>query len=159
MSDQSQILLQTKLHRPRLPRNLVVRTRLLEVLNNAIDRQLTLVCAPAGFGKTTLVCTWLEHLDTDKSVVATAKPTAWLSLDENDSDLNLFLRYFIAALRTIFKEACEETLALLQARQQPPEAVLYTTLSNELAELPGEAILVLDDYHTLRGTGGAQSAY
>ena len=78
-------------------------------------------------------------------------PSAWLSLDENDSDLNLFLRYFIAALRTIFNEACEETLALLQARQQPPEAVLYTTFSNELEELPGEFILVLDDYHTIHG--------
>jgi LuxR family maltose regulon positive regulatory protein len=77
-------------------------------------------------------------------------PAAWLSLDEKDSDLNLFLRYFIAALRTIFKEACEKTLVLLQAWQQPPVAVLYATLSNELAELPREAILVLDDYHTIR---------
>jgi len=152
MSDLSQILLQTKLHRSRLPQNLVVRTRLLEVLNDAFDHQLTLVCAPAGFGKTTLVCTWLEQMDTDKTVGAAAKPAAWLSLDENDSELNLFLRYFIAALRTIFKEACEETLALLQAQQQPPDAVLYATLSNELAELPREAILVLDDYHTIRGT-------
>ena len=85
-------------------------------------------------------------------------PSAWLSLDENDSDLNLFLRYFIAALRTIFNGACEETLALLQARQQPPQAVLYTTFSNELEKLPGECILVLDDYHTIHGDGGAQSA-
>ena len=78
-------------------------------------------------------------------------PAAWLSLDENDSDLNLFLGYFIAALRTIFKEACAETLALLQAQQQPPQAVLYATFSNELEKLPGECILVLDDYHTLHG--------
>ena len=98
MSDQSQILLQTKLHWSRLPQNLVIRTRLLEVLKHAFDHQLTQVCAPAGFGKTTLVCTWLERMDTDKSVAAAAKHTAWLSLDENDSDLKLFLRYFIAAL-------------------------------------------------------------
>ena len=152
MTDQNQILLHTKLHRPRLPHNLVVRPRLLEVLNHTIDQQITLVCAPAGFGKTTLVSTWLELMDIDKSAAAASVPSAWLSLDENDSDLNLFLHYFIAALRTIFKEACQETLALLQARQQPPDAVLYATLSNELAELPGEAILVLDDYHTVRGT-------
>jgi ATP/maltotriose-dependent transcriptional regulator MalT len=76
-------------------------------------------------------------------------PAAWLSQDENDSHLNLFLRYFIAALRTIFNEACEETLTLLQARQQPPAAILYATLSNELDGLPGEAILVLDDYPLL----------
>ena len=151
MSDQSQILLQTKLHRPRLPRDLIVRTRILETLNQGINLPLTLVCAPAGFGKTTLVCTWLEHMNTDKSVTAAVKHAAWLSLDENDSDFNIFLRYFITALRTIFDDACEETLDLLQARREPPLQFLYTTFSNELAELPGEVILVLDDYHTLRG--------
>ena len=66
MPDQNQILLQTKLHRPRLPHNLVERTRLLEVLNHDIDHQLTLVCAPAGFGKTTLVSTWLERMAADQ---------------------------------------------------------------------------------------------
>ena len=115
MTDQNQILLNTKLHRPYLPHNLVVRPRLLEVLNHATDQQLTLVCAPAGFGKTTLVCTWLEHMDIDKPVAAASLPAAWLSLDEDDSNLNLFLHYFIAALRIIFKETCQETLALLQA--------------------------------------------
>jgi LuxR family maltose regulon positive regulatory protein len=151
MPDQNQILLQTKLHRPRLPRNLVVRTRLVDWLNHDIDRQLILVCAPAGFGKTTLITSWLERMAAGRDEEASSLPSAWLSLDENDSDLNLFLRYFIAALRTIFKEACEETLALLQARQQPPLEVLHTTLSNELEKLPGEAILVLDDYYTIRG--------
>lgn len=151
MPDQDQILLQTKLHRPRLPHNLVVLTRLLEVLNHVISHQLTLVCAPAGFGKTTLVGSWLERMAADEGEQAAGLPSAWLSLDENDSDLNLFLQYFIGAMRTIFDGACEETLALLQARGQPPQAVLTTTLSNELAALPGEAILVLDDYHTLHG--------
>jgi LuxR family transcriptional regulator, maltose regulon positive regulatory protein len=150
MTDQDQTLLQTKLHRPRLPHNLIVRSRLVEWLNRGIDHPLTLVCAPAGFGKTTLVGTWLEKMSAGEGGKAIL-PSAWLSLDENDSDLNLFLRYFIAALRTIFKEACAKTLVLLQATRQPPLAVLYTTLSNELAELPGEALLVLDDYHTIRG--------
>ncbi len=125
--------------------------RLLEALNHAIDHPLTLVCAPAGFGKTTLVCTWLERMATDPSASVASLPAAWLSLDEKDSDLNLFLRYFIAALRTIFKETCPETLALLQAQQQPPDTVLYATFINELEKLPGEAILVLDDYHTIQG--------
>ena len=151
MTDQSQILLQTKLHRPRLPKDLVTRWRLVERLNQDIDHQLILVCAPAGFGKTTLVGNWLEQMAVGQGEEAISSPSAWLSLDENDSDLNLFIRYFIAALRTIFSEACEETLALLQARQQPPQAVLYATFSNELEKLPGEFILVLDDYHTLHG--------
>jgi len=151
MIDQDPLLLQTKLHRPRLPHTLVARTRLFKVLNHAIEHPLTLVCAPAGFGKTTLVSTWLERIAADQPVSTAPLPAAWLSLDENDSDLNLFLRYFIAALRTIIKDACEKTLALLQAWQQPPIPALYAMLSNELAELPGEALLVLDDYHTIRG--------
>ncbi len=126
-------------------------SRLVDWLNHDIDHQLILVCAPAGFGKTTLVGTWLERMAAGQGEKATCLPSAWLSLDENDSDLNLFLRYFIAALRTIFDTACEETLALLQARQQIPQAILCTTFSNELEKLPGECILVLDDYHALHG--------
>ena len=109
-----------------------------------------LVCAPAGFGKTTLVCSWLEQMGARQGRKTTSLPFAWLSLDENDSDLRLFLRYFIAAIRTIFSEACSETLALLQAGPQLPLSVLFSTLSNDIEELPGEAILVLDDYHTIR---------
>ena len=145
-------LLQTKLHQPRLPNDLVTRSRLVKLLNQDINHQLILVCAPAGFGKTTLVGNWLRHMAASQGEQGACLPSAWLSLDENDSDLILFLRYFIAALRTIFNEACEETLALLQARQQPPLAVLFATLSNELEGLTGEFILVLDDYHTIRGT-------
>ena len=149
MPDPNPILLQTKLHRPRLPHDLVTRWRLVEWLNHDIDHPLTLVCAPAGFGKTTLIGNWLTRMAEGQGETQAYIPSAWLSLDESDSDLNLFLCYFITALRTIFSEACEETLVLLQARQQPPEAVLYATLSNELEKLPGEAILVLDDYHTI----------
>jgi LuxR family transcriptional regulator, maltose regulon positive regulatory protein len=124
-----------------------MRTRLLELLNQGVDRQLTLVCAPAGFGKTTLVGTWLEQMEAGTESVSL--PSAWLSLDENDSDINIFLRYFINALRTIFTDTCPETLALLQAQRQPPQTVLYATFINELDELPGEVLLVLDDYHTI----------
>jgi LuxR family transcriptional regulator, maltose regulon positive regulatory protein len=150
MPEQTHILLHTKLHRPRLQHDLVFRPRLVEWLNHDLDRPLTLVCAPAGFGKTTLVCSWLEGMETGKDRSASL-PSAWLSLDENDSDLNLFLRYLIAAVQTIFEDACEETLALLQARQHPPQNILFATLSNELEELPGEMILVLDDYHAIHG--------
>ena len=150
MPDPDQILLHTKLHRPRLQHDLVFRPRLVEWLNHDLDRPLTLVCAPAGFGKTTLVCSWLDGMENGKGRT-TSLPSAWLSLDENDSDLNLFLRYLIAAVHTIFEDACAETLALLQARQQPPQNILFATLSNELEELPGEMILVLDDYHAIHG--------
>ena len=151
MSDQNQILLQTKLHRPRLSRDLIVRQRLIDLLNRNIGSQLTLICAPAGFGKTTLVATWLDRMESGQNDKSLTLPSTWLSLDENDSDLNLFLRYFIAAVRTIFNNACGATLVLLQSWQQPPPSVVYTTLINELDELPREFILVLDDYHFIRG--------
>jgi LuxR family maltose regulon positive regulatory protein len=120
-------------------------------LDHGIDYPLTLVCAPAGYGKTTLICTWLERMAAGRGEQAVSLPSTWLSLDEDESDLNRFLSYFIAALRTIFSETCDETLMLLQAGQQPPEQVLYTTVCNELSKLPGEVILVLDDYQFIHG--------
>ncbi len=152
MTDQDQTLLRTKLHPPRLSGGLLQRSRLTELIDREIEHPLLLVCAPAGFGKTTLVGSWLEQMAAGQGGKATSRPFAWLSLDGNDSDLRLFLRYFIAAIRTIFNEACPETLALLQAGPQLPQSVLFATLSNDLEELPGEAILVLDDYHTIHNT-------
>jgi LuxR family maltose regulon positive regulatory protein len=152
MPDQNQILLQTKLHQPRLPHDLVERSRLVEWLDRGIDYPLTLVCAPAGYGKTTLICTWLDRMTAGRGEGTPRLPSAWLSLDEGDSDLTLFLRYFIAALQTIYADACAKTLALLQAGQPPPQAILNTTLLNEIEEFPGEVILVLDDYQFIHGT-------
>ncbi|MGE5377844.1 MAG: LuxR C-terminal-related transcriptional regulator [Bacteroidota bacterium] len=150
MADQDQILLQTKLHRPHLPHGLVVRTRLVEWLGDGKGYPLTLVCAPAGFGKTSLIGSWLEDMQAGQAQESASLPSAWLSLDANDSDLNIFLRYFIAAIRTVYHGACEATLALLLAQHLPPQAVLFATFSNELNDLPGKMILVLDDYHAIR---------
>ena len=151
MPHQDKILLQTKLTQPSITRSLIDRPRLFAQLNRSIDHPLTLVCAPAGYGKTTLVCSWLAHMAAGRGNGEASIPSAWLSLDQEESDLNLFLRYFIAALRTIFADGCDETLMLLQAAQSPPEAVLHTVFCNDLEKLPGEAILVLDDYHFIRG--------
>ena len=120
MPNQDNILLQTKLHRPPITRELVDRPRLFEQLNSGINRPLTLVAASAGFGKSTLVSSWLERMAAGQFASESSFPAAWLSLDENDSDPNVFIRYFIAALRTIFADACEQTLMLLQARRDPP---------------------------------------
>ena len=151
MPAQNNILLQTKLHRPPITRELVDRPRLFEKLNGGINCPLTLVAASAGFGKTTLVSAWLERMAAGQFASESSFPAVWLSLDENDSDPNIFIRYFTAALRTIFADACEQTLMLLQARLKPPLSDLYTTLSNDIEQLPGNFILVLDDYHTIRG--------
>ncbi len=151
MTDQDPILLQTKLHQPLIPRALIDRPRLSEQLNACIDYPLTLICAPAGYGKTTLVCAWLNRISAERSGEGSPLPSAWLSLDEEESDLSQFLRYFIAALRSIFPHACEATLMLLQASRQPPLNAFYTTFCNDLDNLPGEALLVLDDYQFIRG--------
>jgi LuxR family maltose regulon positive regulatory protein len=111
-------LRQTKLQRPRVPRPSVPRPRLFERLDQGSQAPLTLVCAAAGYGKTTAASSWLERLAAGNAST-TQQPVAWISLDEGDSDLGLFLRYFIASLRTMFADARAATASLLQAARRP----------------------------------------
>ena len=108
-------IIRTKLHRPPVTRDLVPRMQLLERLEYHRQRPLTLVAAPAGYGKSTLVSHWLE---------ASACPGAWVSLDEDDNDLRLFLTYFLEAIRSVFPAAMQETVALLKAGNLPPVSEL-----------------------------------
>lgn len=144
------VLLQAKLNRPRVTRDLIVRPRLLKLLDSGLSEPLTIVVAPAGFGKTTLVSSWIEELAAGRRHGVDPVPATWLSLDESDSDPNIFLRYFINALQSIFPEAASETLSLLAGRQPPPD-ILAGILSNEIEALPSEFIMVLDDIHVLSG--------
>jgi LuxR family maltose regulon positive regulatory protein len=137
---ESVILIRTKLHRPRGVSDLVERPRLLEQLNWNLDRTLTLIAAPAGYGKSTLAAQWLESCEC---------PGAWLSLDERDSDLGVFLNYFIAAIQSIFPDAGNEILTLLQAPERPPLSVLTRALINDLDRIDQPFILALDDYHLI----------
>ena len=136
-------ILQTKLHPPVHIPNLVPRPRLLEKLNESARCPLVLVSAPAGYGKSTLVAQWLEACKTR---------CAWLSLGSEDSDLRVFLNYFIAAIRTRFPKACPETDALLGAPDLPPLTILSERLSNDLEAIREPFNLVLDDYHLIHGT-------
>jgi LuxR family maltose regulon positive regulatory protein len=143
MASETEILplIRTKLYRPRTTGDLVPRTRLLERLEERRGRPLTLVVAPAGYGKTTLVSSWLEACD---------RPNAWLSLDEGDNDLSLFLSYFAAAIQTLFPDAVDQTSALLNAASLPQPDVLARSLINELDQIEGPFFLVLDDYHLIQ---------
>jgi LuxR family transcriptional regulator, maltose regulon positive regulatory protein len=132
-------LLATKLYRPRARPDLVVRPRLFARLDAGLQGMLTLVCAPAGFGKTTLLAAWLRR---------TERPAAWLGLDAEDSDPTVFLRYLVAALQTLAPEVGATLLTLLQSPPPPLETLLIALL-NDLAMLPQNSILVLDDYHVL----------
>ena len=142
-------LLHTKLQRPRLARGTVARARLWAKLDRGLDKPLILIAAGAGFGKSTLASSWLEEL-AKRTPVAAPLTSAWLTLDENDGDLVLFLRYFVAAVHTAQKGACPQTEALLHAQQPLRPELLLATISNELAQLPSDLLLVLDDYSALR---------
>src|SRR5205807_4255506 len=107
-------ILATKLYMPRLRPNVVSRPRLIERLNEGLYRKLTLISAPAGFGKTTLVSEWVEGIERPK---ARRARTAWLSLDEGDNDPARFLAYLVAALQTIAANIGEGVLGMLQSSQ------------------------------------------
>src|SRR6266571_783040 len=136
-------ILATKLYLPPLRPNVVSRPRLLERLNEGLHRKLTLIAAPAGFGKTTLISEWVEGIELPRA------RTAWLSLDEGDSDPTLFLTYLVAALRTIAATIGEGVLGTLQSPQPPPTEAILTALLNEITAIPDHFVLVLDDYHVI----------
>ena len=134
-------LLQTKLYVPRKRPSLVPRSRLIERLNQGLARKLTLVSAPAGFGKTTLVSNWVAECEL---------PTAWLSLDDEDSDPARFLIYLAASLQTIDTELGTAALHSFQSEQPPPVKAAVSALINEISAIPDRIILVLDDYHLIK---------
>src|SRR6266571_7295151 len=136
-------MLTTKLYIPRLRPNVVSRPRLIERLNEGLQRKLTLISAPAGFGKTTLVSEWAEGIERPRA------RTAWLSLDEGDNDPIGFLTYLVAALQTMAANIGEGVLGVLQSPQPPPIESILTALLNDLTTISDHFILVLDDYHVL----------
>jgi LuxR family maltose regulon positive regulatory protein len=131
-------ILATKLYIPPTRPNIVLRSRLIERLNEGLQHKLTLISAPAGFGKTTLVSEW---------VAGSKQPVAWLSLDEGDNDPTRFLTYLVAALQTIAAHIGNGALAALHSSQPPPTESILTTLLNDITTISGSFILVLDDYH------------
>jgi LuxR family maltose regulon positive regulatory protein len=147
-------ILATKLGLPLLRQDAIRRPRLVERLNSGLwqeqgfVRKLTLVSAPAGFGKTTLVSEWLHGLGPGAGNGSRFK-AAWLSLDESDNDPARFLAYLVASLRQVQPGFGQATLSILQLPQPPPASALLTALVNELADLPTPFILALDDYHTI----------
>lgn len=134
-------ILSTKLYIPPPRTASVFRPRLTERLNAGLHRKLTLVSASAGFGKTTLVCEWLDGCE---------RRAAWLSLDEGDNDPARFLTYLHAALRTIGPNIGEGLFGALQSPQLPPIESIVTVLLDEIAAFPDPFILVLDDYQAIK---------
>jgi LuxR family maltose regulon positive regulatory protein len=134
-------ILTTKLYIPPNRPKLVHRPRLFEKLNQGLHRKLALISSPAGFGKSTLLSSWVPQIEASK--------VAWLSLDEGDNDLTRFLTYFVAALQTIESKIGHKVLAAFQSPGTLNSEIVLTTLLNEIAESPGDLVLILDDYHVI----------
>ena len=135
-------ILATKLFAPPPRPGLVLRPRLVERLKKGLlsSCKLSLISAPAGFGKTTLISEWIANCE---------QPVAWLSLDEGDNDPVRFTSYLIAALQTIKPGTGESLLAALQSQQPPSTEAVLTALLNEIATISDSFILVLDDFHVI----------
>ncbi len=131
-------ILRTKLHSPPMVAGLISRPHLIENLNAGRVQPLILVSAPAGYGKSILISSWLKFSDW---------PSSWVSLDQSDSDLHQFLVYFLTAIEDIFPASCKKTLSMLYAAQLPSISILVTSLSNELEMIKQPFFLVLDDFY------------
>jgi LuxR family maltose regulon positive regulatory protein len=133
-------LLRTKLFIPPVQSIRVARPRLFEQINRGLDKSLILITAPAGYGKTTLVSSWLRE---------TKISSTWLSLDEDDNDPIRFLQYFITALQKIVPTIQLDLLGVRQGKQPNPNISLLNLLINEISGQAAPFVLVMDDFHTL----------
>ena len=140
-TNTSQELLITKIYRPPLPADCVHRTDLIRLLDAGRSRPLTLVSAPAGYGKSVLVSSWLEASDW---------ASFWVSLDEDDGDLKRFLSYLTAAICERFPQALKTTRSLHQEAALPEPRTVANIVGNELNAIDRPFFLVLDDYHRIR---------
>lgn len=147
-------LLETKFHIPPWRAGGVSRPRLVDKLRAGVNerRKLTLVSAPAGYGKTTLVVDWLSQMDKSSrssSAVQTHDQVARLSLDDADNDPAHFLGYWLSALRRVEESFGQSAHSLLGMPRIPPLAEILDELINDLAGLETQILLVLDDYHVI----------
>ncbi len=144
------LILATKLYIPSHRPGIVSRPHLIEWLNNGLATgcKLTLISAPAGFGKTTLVSEW---------VASCGRPIAWLSLDDGDGDPARFISYLIAAIQTFEAGFGEDLLIALQSHQPPSMEAILTALLNEISALPNHFLFILDDYHSVDSQSVDQS--
>ncbi len=133
-------VIRTKLHRPPVTDQLVRRERLHERLDFGLQMPLTVVSAPAGYGKSTMVSLWAETLD---------RPCAWLSLDAAENDVTDFLEYVLVAIQTCFPDTCVHTESMIMSPNPAPLPVLGASLLNELDAIDEDFVLVLDDYHRI----------
>jgi LuxR family maltose regulon positive regulatory protein len=133
-------ILRTKLFIPPTRKELVHRQRLLNRLSQGMERKLTLVSGPAGFGKTTLLSTWVTELQ---------HPVGWISLDGADNDWNRFVTFLIQGLQTISDGIANDIIEMFSSAKSQESDAIITYLINQIAEIQTPFWLVLDDYHVI----------
>lgn len=139
-------VLTTKFFVPSSSHPLISRPHLITLLNQSLRRKLTLISAPAGFGKTTLLSSWVQSFS---QKTPEAAQVAWVSLDEEDNEPVLFWTYALTALDTLEPGLCTPLLAYLHTQQAPPLRSVLQALINTLTKRTGQFLLVLDDYHLI----------
>lgn len=141
-TEEAVTVLITKLHQPEVPAVHIHRQRLVQTLDDSCHLPLQLIIAPAGYGKTTLISCWLNHIDW---------PTSWYSIDETDNDLRQFLIYFIHAVQTLFPGSLEKiNRIIVNSMNLPGNTVLINNLVNDLQKINKDFIIVLDDFHLIK---------
>src|SRR5262249_24764789 len=124
----------------RVPSDVIARPRLTALIRDGLAGPLTLVCAPAGFGKTVALATAVEGV---------RWPVAWLSLTAGDSSLTRYVRYFVAAIQRCYPDTCHSTLSLLELPELPSPTAIARALEEDVDALPDDCVVVLDDYHMI----------
>lgn len=137
----SDIILNTKLYKPQTRPDIISRSRLIDKLNDGLAQNLTLISAPAGFGKTTLVCEWLEQL---------SYPSTWISLDQEDNELFRFITYFLKGLQRFFPEFNDSIEDIFYSQQTPPVEIVIDKILQKVTAFPQRIIYVLDDFHVIK---------
>ena len=133
-------ILATKLYIPSARPEIVHRPRLIERLNVGLHRKMTLISAPAGFGKTSVLSEWIPN---------SPRCVTWLSLDKEDNDSTRFWTYFISSLQGLRSDLGNDALSLLQSLQAPSITLILSNLINDIAAFPDIFAVVLDDYHMI----------
>ena len=136
-------ILSTKFFIPTSRSTVVPRIQLIDRIQRGLSRRLTLISAPAGFGKTTLLADCVGKIK---------EPVGWISLDEQDNDKVRFLKYFINAIQQIEKGIGDNSLLALQSQQPLETEILVTGLINDIADINHPFVVVLDDYHVITDT-------
>ncbi len=134
-------ILKTKLFIPSLPDGIIIRSRLIRVINESIKKKLLFVSAPAGFGKSTLLIEWVDQ---------SKFPVAWVSLDKTENDPVDFLSYLISGVQSIYQNLGEAILSDLKAPGSPPVGNLLNAWINQITEHTEDFILILDDFHNIQ---------